>query len=36
MKNMDEFNAFTDEIQKSNIYKEPVAWGFARVEKGRV
>ena len=36
MKNMDEFNAFTDEIQKSNIYKEPLAWGFARVEKGRV
>ena len=36
MKNMDEFNAFTDEIQKSNIYKEAFAWGFARVEKGRV
>jgi len=36
IKNMDDFNEFVKKIQKENFYREPIAWGFCRSEKGRV
>ena len=36
IKNMEDFNAFVEGIKKESYYREPLAWGFCRSEKGRI